>query len=282
MNNKDCLRIRMSVGDKITQFVCKVFCQTVLILLFVPIAYVLISSVHSRNGWSLDGYIMLMQNKFVLTGLKNSILLAVLGTIYSMIWEIPAAYVLSKKEFGWLTNVFYAVGQFGVALLPLYLMLKQMGLLNSLWGLILPSGLSIYYTQQLRARMINLASELENAAALDGCNPIQYLFYICIPTMAPTIAVFAFFHMCGYWSNTLLAKTILTEESKYPLTLVLNQILIKNQSNAILGASNAASIFTNQMAEYALCVISTLPLIAVFLLIQKHVKAVELDGSIIS
>ena len=230
----------------------------------------------------MDGYRLLLSSKLVITGLKNSVTLALVGTAYSLLLEIPAAYVLSKREYGWLTNLFFALGQFGVALLPLYLLLKQLGLLNNLWGLILPSGISVYYTQLLRARMINVASELEDAAALDGCGPMRYLVRICLPVIGPSLGVFGFFHACGYWGNTLLAKTFLTDESKFPLTLVLNRLLIQNQSSSVFGiGQTAASLAAVRMAEFGLCVISAMPMIGVFLLIRKHIRTLETDGSLV-
>lgn len=272
----------VSPADKLTQIVCRLICLFFLIIFILPIGYVLLSSVHSRGSWGLDGYLLLLQNDLVLTGLKNSVLLALLGTAYSLALEIPAAFVLSKKQYGWLTNLFFALGQFGVALLPLYLLLKQMGLLNSLWGLILPTGLSVYYTQMLRARMINLPAELEDAAAMDGCGPLRYLFGICLPLIGPTVGVFAFFHICGYWSNTLLARTFLTDERKFPLTLVLDRVLIRNQGADVFGAVvTAESLAALQMAEFGLCVISALPPILAFLFIKKHVRAMETDGGVV-
>lgn len=282
MGNSKHLRVRMSPGDKAVQLFCKLLCLMFLAVFLIPIGYVALSSVRSSTGWSLEGYRMLMENKLVLTGLKNSILLTVMGTAYSLALELPAAYMLSKKEYGWLANVFFHLGQFSAALLPLYLLLKQMGLLNTLWGLILPSGISVYYTQHLRARMINLSQELEDAAALDGCGSLGYLVRICIPSMGPTVAVYGFFQACGYWSNTLLAKTILTDESKYPLTLVLNQILIQNQSASVFGlGTSAASVDAVRMAEFALCVLSALPMVGLFLLIKKHIRTLETEGALV-
>lgn len=280
--NDQYYKVRMSPGDAATKVICTLICLVFLIAFALPLGYVLVSSVHSRGGWSIDGYLLLLGNDLVLTGLKNSILLASIGTVYSLCLEIPAAYVLSKKEYSWLTNVFFALGQFGVAILPLYLLLKEMGLLNSLWGLILPTGMSIHYTQFLRSRMINLSRELEDAAALDGCGPIRYLVQICFPVMGSTIGVFAFFHACNYWSNTLLARTFLTDEDKFPLTLVLNRVLIANQASSVLGGgASAASLAGVQMAEFGLCVISTLPLVAAFLILKRHIKVLAPDSGLV-
>ena len=190
--------------------------------------------------------------------------------------------MLAKKEYSKLTNLFYAMGQFGIAMLPLYLLLKKLGLLNSLWGLILPCAMSVYNTLQLRARMIILSESLEDAASLDGCGPIRYLLQICLPVIGPTIGVFAFWHACGYWGNTLLANTILTDESKYPLTLVMNRLLIQNQSSNVFGTGmTVSSVEAIQMAEFGICVISSLPMIGLFLLIKRHIKAMETDGGLV-
>lgn len=282
MRNNNALRVRMSAGDRMIRLLCRVICLLFFAVFAVPIGYVLISSVKTGSGWSLEGYKLLLHNQMVLTGLKNSILLTVLGTAYSLVLEVPAAYVLSRKDFGWLATLFFHLGHFSIALLPLYLLLKQLGLLNSIWGLILPSGFSVHYTLQLRARMIHLSRELEDAASLDGCGPVLYLLRICIPTIGPTVAVFGFFQACGYWSNTLLAKTLLTDESKYPLTLVLNQLLIQNQAANVFGSGTAAgSVDVARMAEYALCFISALPMILLFLTVQRHVRSLENEGSVV-
>lgn len=281
-NEKKHLKGPRNPADKATVAVCRLICLFFLVIFILPLAYVLLSSVRSHGMWGLDGYKLLLQNELVLTGLKNSVLLALLGTSYSLLLEIPAAFVLSKKQFGWLTDLFFALGQFGVAILPLYLLLKQIGLLNSLWGLILPSGLSVYYTQLLRARMINLPHELEDAAALDGCSTLRYLVRICLPLIGPSVGVLAFFHICGYWSNTLLAKTFLTDESKFPLTLVLDRVLIRNQATDVLGSAvSVESLAAVKMAEFGLCVVSALPPILAFLFIKKHIRALETDGGVV-
>ena len=282
MPNENTLRIRMSFGDRLVRLACRALCVFFLLIFLIPVSYVLLSSVRIHGSFSLDGYRLLMGNKLILSGFKNSVLLTVIGTVYSLMLEIPLAYVLSKKEYGKLTNLFYSLGQFGVAMLPLYLLLKNMGLLNSLWGLIFPSAMSVYNTLQIRARMLTLSGELEDAASLDGCGPIRYLLQICIPVIGPTIGVFAFWHACNYWGNTLLASTILTDESKYPLTLVLNQLLIKNQSQNVFGAgAAAASIEASRMAEFGLCVISTLPMILLFLKIKRHMEIRDPDSGLV-
>lgn len=275
-------RIKMSTGDQVTKLICQIICLFFLAVFLVPVCYVVISSLCFHGEISLGGYRLLLENKAVLTGFKNSVLLAAMGTFFSLLLEIPLAYVLSKKRYGKLTSLVYGLGQFGVAILPLYLLLKKLGLLNSLWGLILPSAMSVYYTLHLRARMLTLASELEDAALLDGCGPIRYLLRICLPVMGPTIAVFAFWHTCSYWSNLLLANTILTDESKFPLMLVLNQILIKNQAGTVFGTGlRVESVAASKMAEFALCVIATVPMIGLFLLLKRHVKAIETDDGIV-
>lgn len=274
-------RIRMSPGDAAVRALCTGICLLFLLIFVLPVGYVLLASVHSRGGWSLEGYALLLRSPLVLSGLKNSLFLAGAGTAYSLCLEIPAAYVLSKKRYGWLTNVFFALGQFGAALLPLYLLLKRLGLLNSLWGLILPSGLSVCYTQLLRARMLNLSAALEDAAALDGCGPLRYLWQICLPLIGPTVGCLAFFHACGYWGNTLYARTFLTDESRFPLSLVLNAALIQNRAGDVLAQGGAASAAAVQMAEFALCVLSALPMIVLFLLLKRQIRSLDLDSGLL-
>ncbi len=274
MNKTPKCHIKTPFGDIVTKCICIIISVLFLLMFVLPIGYVLISSVHVQDTWSLEGYALLLKNKQVLSGIYNSVLLAVTGTLYSLLLEFPTAYVLSKQCYTKFAEALFVIGQFGVAILPLFLLLKRLHLIDTLWALILPCGLSIVYTQLLRARMLNLSSEQEDAAMLDGCGPLRYLWYICLPNIASSIGVFGFFHFCSYWSSTLYARTFLLDESKYPLSLVLNRILIENHSANILGGTSAASATTIHMAEFALCVLSALPLVGVFLLIRKHINEV--------
>ena len=274
--------MRPSPTDALTRVACVAICLLFLLFFLLPIGYVLISSVTYRGEWSLGGYELLLENGLVLSGLKNSLFIVGVGTLYSLCLELPAAYVLAKKRNRWLTDLFFMLGQFGVAILPLYLLLKQLGLLGSLWSLILPCGLSVYYTQLLRARIMNISAELEEAAALDGAGILSYLVCILLPVLGPSVGCIAFFHVCSYWSGTLFAQTFITDETKYPLSVVLMELLVKNRSADILasGVTSVDSIAAVQMAEFAICVLSSLPLVVVFLLMRKHIHAIRVDGSI--
>ena len=264
-----------------TRAACVIVCALFLLFFLLPIGYVLISSATYRGAWSLGGYELLLENDLVLSGLKNSLFIAGVGTLYSLCLELPAAYVLAKKRNRWLTDIFFMLGQFGVAILPLYLLLRQLGLLGSLWSLILPCGLSVYYTQLLRARIMNISAELEEAAALDGAGTPTYLVRILLRELGPSAGCIAFFHICNYWSGTLFAQTFITDEAKYPLSIVLMELLVKNRSADILttAVTSVDSVAAVQMAEFALCVLSSLPLVIIFLLMRKNIRAIRVDGN---
>lgn len=280
--NKQIKRIRMSRIDVLTKIACLIICIFFLLFFTLPIIYVLFSSLSFRGSFSLDGYALLLRNKQVISGLKNSVLVVSIGTLYSLVLEVPAAYVLAKKRYSKLSEFFWMLSQFSAAILPLYLLLKQLGLLNTIWSMILPSGLSIYYTHLLRARMINIANEFEDAASIDGAGVLTYLSRILMPIIGPTIGCIAFFHACSYWSSTLYAQTFITDETKYPLSIVLMELLIKNRSTDVLASGvSTVSIATIQMAEYALCVISAIPMILFFMFIKKHIRAMEYDSGIV-
>lgn len=215
----------------------------------------------------------------VLTGLKNSIIISSIGAIYSLLLEIPAAYVLAQKQHRLINKIFFAFSQVGASILPLYLLLKQLDLINTIWALILPCGVSVYYTYLIRARMINIARELEDAASVDGASTFTYIFRILLPVIGPTVGCIGFFHVCSYWSSTLYAYTFLTDEALYPLSVVLMELLIKNRSaDVFISGASASSIGALQMAEFALCVVSAIPLVGTFMMIKKHIRIVEVDG----
>ena len=127
----------------------------------------------------------------------------------------------------------------------------------------------------------SLETMLEDAAALDGCGPLRYLWQICLPLIGPTVGCLAFFHACGYWGNTLYARTFLTDESRFPLSLVLNAALIQNRAADVLAQGGAASAAAVQMAEFALCVLSALPMIVLFLLLKRQIRSLDLDSGLL-
>lgn len=279
MFKKNRIKIEEPRSDMITLIVCRIICLFFIAAFIVAIVYVLISSVYYRGTWSTDGYALLLRNKMVLTGLKNSIIISSIGAIYSLLLEIPAAYVLAQKQHRLINKIFFAFSQVGASILPLYLLLKQLDLINTIWALILPCGVSVYYTYLIRARMINIARELEDAASVDGASTFTYIFRILLPVIGPTVGCIGFFHVCSYWSSTLYAYTFLTDEALYPLSVVLMELLIKNRSaDVFISGASASSIGALQMAEFALCVVSAIPLVGTFMMIKKHIRIVEVDG----
>lgn len=279
MAKEKVLRVKLSPADCMIRLFCSGICLFFVLIFLIPLGYVLLSSVHTGDAFSLEGYQLLLNNPAVLTGLRNSIYVTCVGTLFSLLLELPMAYVMSKRQYGWLTNVLYFLSNLGVAILPLYLVLKRWGLINNLWGLILPSAISFHTTQMLRSRMLTMQDALEDAARLDGCSTMQFLLHIGVPTIAPTVAVGAFNHAVGYWSATLLPQTILTDESKYTFTMIMQQMLIKHQSSA-LGMMDA-SIATLELAENAVCVIGAIPLTLLFLILRKKTKYTENAGGVV-
>lgn len=257
----------------------------------VVVSSVLVNDTAAENGvhFSLAGYIGILENKMVFQGLKNSILYTAVGTLISTIATVLSAYALSRPDFRtaeFLTLLFVFTNYFSGGFVPTYLLVKQLGLLNSMWSLILPSALSVYNLLLLKSYFRNkIPMELYDAARIDGCGHWKYLCLIVLPFSMSYIGVIAFFFAVSYWNAYFNASIYITDMDKLPLTNILRELLIKNQESLALqrGVVTDTGISLVQQArlmEYALVVIASAPMIVLLLVIRKVFKNQDLMGGI--
>lgn len=280
------INIHKSWQDKITITIC-----TIVVLLFVlaflyPLFYVLVSSVSTSSSLfsgdlSIDGYIGLLKEPRILRGFLNSLIYTSVGTLISMIMTILVAYVLSQPNFKLskiVALLFTVTIYFGGGMIPTFLVVKELGLLNSMWSLILPSCMSVYNIYLLRAHFQNkIPHELQGAAMLDGCGQWRYLLKVILPISSSFLSVIAFYYIVSYWNSYFTAMIYISDLDKLPLASVLNNLLIKNQD---IGSSSVTgvSIEQRQLMEYATIVFSSAPVLFCFGLIRKHFKGDNTDA----
>ena len=276
-------RIRLSKGDLLTQIICLLLCSIALVVFLYPLLYVLFASFVSEGTLSLKGYLVLLNNKLVVKGLWNSILYSVVGTIITVLLTVFSAFALTRKKSrssGIIEMlIFYIPFHVSGGIIATYIVVHKLGLINTMWALILPFAIGYRSLRDLKAVFENsLSADICKAATLDGCGAMRYLFSIALPLMLPSVALIAFRYFVGYWSNYFYAQLFITDRNKFPLSMVLNELLVKNQATDILTNATADGIHTVQMAQYALIVISSLPILLVFIMIQKKLREIHNKG----
>ena len=278
--------IRETRRDRIFLNVLLAISVIILIIELYPLIYVVSASFSSSDAisrgqvyllpveFSLDGYKMLSKNKDILTGFTNSVLYLIVGTSINMLLTVALAYPLSRKELPFrnmltLFIVFTMYVQGG--LIPTYLQVSRMNLVDTLWGLILPNA--IITTNMIIMRtyfQTSLPESLHEAAVLDGCNYTCYLLKIVLPLSLPILAVVGLYYAVGHWNNYFDALIYLRSRDKQSLQLVLRDILLANQVNSGDGSYSESS---------KLGVISCIPMMIAYPFVQKFfVKGVMIGA----
>ncbi|MGH2618662.1 MAG: carbohydrate ABC transporter permease, partial [Thermomicrobiales bacterium] len=220
-------------------------------------------------------------------GFLNSLFYTVVGTAVSVTLTILAAYPLSRKDLygrGVFMFLFLFTLLFSGGLIPTYLVVKEMGMLNTRWALIVPTALSVWNLIITRTYFQTaIPDELHDAATIDGANDFRFLRDMVLPLSGPIIAVNALFYAVGHWNAYFDALIYLNDESLYPLQLVLRQILILNQTNLRMTGDVTSMLAREYLADllkYALIVVATVPLLLVYPFVQKHFVKGALIGSL--
>ena len=266
----------------------------ILIIELYPLIYVVSASFSSSDAisrgqvyllpveFSLDGYKMLSKNKDILTGFTNSVLYLIVGTSINMLLTVALAYPLSRKELPFrnmltLFIVFTMYVQGG--LIPTYLQVSRMNLVDTLWGLILPNA--IITTNMIIMRtyfQTSLPESLHEAAVLDGCNYTCYLLKIVLPLSLPILAVVGLYYAVGHWNNYFDALIYLRSRDKQSLQLVLRDILLANQVNSGDGSYSESSKL-GVTIKYSVIVVSCIPMMIAYPFVQKFfVKGVMIGA----
>lgn len=267
-------------------------------LIVYPLWFVIIASFSNpadvANGnvwfwpkeWRLDGYIELFKQKAIWQSYLNTILYTVIGTAFALIINIPAGYVLSRKDlFGrkWLNIVFILPMFISGGLVPIYLTVKGVGLLNSFWVMIIPFAVSSYNIIVARTFFNNSIPEgLWEAAQIDGCGTLRYFFSIVLPLSKAILAVIGLWTAVGIWNSWFNALIYLSDESLQPLQLVLRRILISNQSLLGQASGSLASELRAlaDMMKYAAIVVSTAPIMMLYPFLQKYFNQGVMIGAL--
>ena len=289
--------------DVIFDTVIFIILTLILFVVAYPLYWVIISSFSDPTavsagkvllrpiGFTLKGYAEVFKNSQVMRGFFNSIVITFVGVCVNLAVTLPTAYALSRDNFSGKKpiTIFYMITMFfGGGMIPTYLVVKNMQLLNTIWALVLPGCLSVY--NMIVARTFfksNISEELYEAGEIDGCTQSRFFFQIALPLSKAIIAIMVLYYGVGHWNSYFSALLYISDQDKYPLQLVLRNILITNQTalsqTATTAAARAALQEQQQLIDvmkYSLIIISSVPVLIMYPLVQKHFVKGVMIGSV--
>ena len=289
---------RYSVQDKALLITGYILLGLFVVAIVIPMIYIIVASfmdpitlqnkgiTFDFEKWTLTAYERVMSNAQIWVGFKNAVIYSVVFTVVSVFITLLAAYPMSRADFkgkGFFNTIFVITMFFGGGLIPTYLLISNLGLLDSMWAIILPGAFSVWNMIIARTYYQGIPAELQEAAEVDGANEITYYFKILIPVCTPVIAVLALWQFVAMWNSYFDAMIYLNDSAKQPLQLVLRSILIQNQPESGMIADMQSTAERAQLAEllkYATIIISSLPLLVMYPFFQKYFDAGIMAGSV--
>ena len=279
---------RESVRDKVLVVVNYTLLAIIACLMIYPLIYVLSASFSNPartvlgDIWlfpkelTVDLYVKVFQNEKILIGYRNTIIYTVFGTFINLLFSVMIAYPLSRKDFYGrnMITVFIMITMFfSGGMIPTYLLVKDLGMLDTIWAIVLPGAVSVYNVIIMRTFFQSIPNELHEAASIDGCGNISFLLKIVMPLSMPIIAVMTLFYGVGHWNAYFDSLIYLNDESKFPLQLYLRQMLIQEDMSGMSSASdNAISEHLMQIEglKYAVVIVASLPMLVLYPFLQKY------------
>lgn len=231
-------------------------------------------------GFSLDAYVRVFENPSIYSGYANTFFYVVVGTLVNIVATCMAAYVLSRKQFmlrRFLTVMFIFTMYFSGGLIPSYLLIKDLGLINSRLALILPGAVNTFNLMIMITGFEGVPESLEESARIDGAGDWTILFRIIMPLAKPTIMVMLLYYAVGHWNSWFNAMIYLRDADKMPLQIFLRDILTRSQLGAMTGQVDVEDV--GLTIKYATIIVSTVPILCIYPFIQKHfVKGVMIGA----
>ncbi|GIN71548.1 sugar ABC transporter permease [Bacillus sp. J14TS2] len=296
MNNT----IKDSSTDKYFKVAIGIICAFMLIIVLYPLYFVVMASFSNpsavANGevWLLPkgitmlGYKEIFQDSRIWTGITNTLIYTIGGTLASLLFTIPAGYALSRYDFRArkiLTFFFVFTMFFNGGLIPTYLTVKGFGLTNSIWVMIIPFSVNVFNLIITRVFFqTTIPHELLESAKLDGCSDFQFFVKVALPLSKVIIAVMMLYYSVQYWNEYMKALIYLNDDKLFPLQLILREILVMNQAFSSGGQGVSLGDITVQqkadLIKYGVIIVSSLPMILFFPFIQKYFEKGVLIGSL--
>jgi putative aldouronate transport system permease protein len=291
-------RIGQSTNDNMFSVLNYSLLFIALVVVLYPLIFVLSASMSSPEAaikgdiwllpkdFNLQAYARVFQNQNIMNGYWNTIMYTVAGTALNLVLTVAAAYPLSRKDMkGRNVMMMYLVFTmfFSGGLIPTYLIIKGMGIMNTFWVIILPNAVSVFNIVIMRTFFQStIPIEVQEASIMDGCSNMSLLLRIVLPLSMPVIAVMILFYSVGHWNAYFNALIYLSDRDKYPLQIILREILIQNEMQEMMELNNETSTQQALLAatiKYAVIIVTNLPVLLLYPFLQRYfVKGVMIGA----
>ena len=279
---------KLPTGDKTILIIAYTILGLFLVAIVLPVIYIILASfidpITLQNSgltfdfskWTLTAYERVLGNSQIWVGFKNALTYSVLFTALSVVVTLLAAYPMSRADFkgkGFFNTLFVITMFFGGGLIPTYLLISNLNMLDTIWAILLPGAFSVWNMIIARTYYMGIPRDLQEAAEIDGATEMIYFFKILLPVCTPIIATIAMWQFVGMWNSYFDAMIYLNSASKQPLQLVLRAILIQSQPEPGMVSDMQSTAARAQLAEllkYATIIISSLPLMIMYPFFQKY------------
>ena len=291
----------MRIGDSFSRKLFNLF--NILFMIFLvfvtlyPMLHIAFASLSNASRlmkhqglifWPLQfttaAYRLVMKNNMIGTGYQNTLFVVTAGVFINILLTSIGAYVLSRKNVMWSKHMMFMVVFtmfFSGGLIPTYFTVKELGLENTLWALIIPASINTFNLIIMRTSFMALPESLIESAKLDGAGHVGILFLIVIPLSLPVVAVIILYYAVGHWNSWFSAMLYLKERNLYPLQLVLREILIQNDTNIMSSsASMGDQESVSETIKYAVIMVATIPILCIYPFLQKYFVKGVLVGAV--
>ncbi|NGP45559.1 carbohydrate ABC transporter permease [Bacillaceae bacterium SIJ1] len=285
-------------SDKLFVVMNYILLTIVLIVIMYPLLFVVSASFSNPQyviagemwlwpkGFNVDSYQKVFQNEDIINGFVNTVKYTVAGTFLNVLMTIFAAYPLSRRDLrgrGFIMAFIVFTMFFSGGLIPTYLLIKNLGMLDTFWVMIIPNAVAVWNIIIMRTFFQSIPHELQESATMDGCGNLRILRSIVLPLSLPVIAVMVLFYAVGHWNSYFQALIYLQDQENFPLQLILRQILIQNQTDDMI-QTTTESFLQQQLSveglKYAVLIVANLPMLMLYPFLQKYFVKGVMIGSL--
>lgn len=279
------MKIKESISYKIFKAADILIISLIALVCLYPMIYVLFASLSNSALFiqhqgllfkpldlTFDSYIQVTKHPMIVRGYINTIFVVIAGLATNMLCTLTGGYVLSVKEFKWrklLNRLVVFTMLFSGGMVPHYLTVKAVGLLDSYWSLILPVAINTFNLIIIRTAFESVPESLAESARLDGANDFIILFRIILPLTMPSVAVIILYYGVQHWNSWFSSMLYLQTRQKYPLQLILREILLQNDTSTMT-AGGGDTIGMSDTVKYAVIIVSTLPILCLYPFLQRY------------
>ncbi len=291
------MAIKRSNGEKLFDFINIIALGFLSIVTLYPFLYVLFASFSDPTdlmrhkgllllplGIKFDAYSLVFKNPILLTSYMNTIMYVVGGTTISVFLTILGAYAFSRKGTMWGNSMMFFIVftmWFSGGMIPYFLLVRDLGMFNTRWALIIPRAVVTYNLIVMRTAFQGVPVSLEESARIDGANDFTILFKIILPLSLPVVAVITLFYSVAQWNAWFDAMLFVNNRLLYPLQLILREILILSSTNTMTAgaAAQGDQIQLGETIKYATVIVATIPILCIYPFLQKYfVKGIMLGA----